>query len=771
MLWQSTLCLYAGKGERVQLYNVSGNVALSSTDFFASSSVVSDNTNRSQATAAPTLALPEYWRFRAGDNPLFALPEYDDSSWDTCSTLLVMTPAVQRVWSNGDNNGVSSVGWFRLHITIDSALRYQTVALLLFQRGASEVYVNGRKLYSVGRVSANATIEERVAMSTPIPLQFGGETRYVLAVRYSNTAAVTLASRYGNFGKIAGFECVLKPLEQAVADMQAVHTMAVGNLIALGVVSGLTLLHLLFFLYYPKQRVHLFYSFFTGILAVRFWVVYAESMPSNPDLLPMLAIAPIFYSTALIGFHATFLYSTFYTVLPRTLWITVAACIVFSLLLFYSFQGVFFEKSVVSELWQPFMIVFSLDGLRICIKAIREKKRDAWILLIGTLDFAAMWIFRWTQGFLHLMVPPQVYETVLYVGYMSIPFAMSFYIARSISSTSRSLTTQMSELQELSKKSSEQERRAKEQELRQRLLQADNDRKTRELEEARALQLSMLPRTVPEHPRFHIATYMRTATEVGGDYYDFKVEPDGTLLAAVGDATGHGMKAGFLVSTAKSYVQTLNTLELTGDALQRISAGIRNMNLRGMYMCLMLVKLFYNRAVVAVAGMPPVLVFRASTGLVERITIKALPLGSVGTFPYQEHTLLLSDGDVLLLMSDGLPELFNAHQEMLGDERIEGRFQSVAEQSPEAVIAALRALIDEWSEGGVVHDDITIVVIKVKPVHSVAAESATTSVETSTQSQNGRGMIHVLQGSMTGSYDELSMPNMPNVVGSHRESE
>jgi serine phosphatase RsbU (regulator of sigma subunit) len=54
----------------------------------------------------------------------------------------------------------------------------------------------------------------------------------------------------------------------------------------------------------------------------------------------------------------------------------------------------------------------------------------------------------------------------------------------------------------------------------------------------------MLPKSVPDVPDLEIAVYMKTASEVGGDYYDFKYDRNGTLIIAIGDATGHGMKAG-----------------------------------------------------------------------------------------------------------------------------------------------------------------------------------------------------------------------------------
>ena len=69
------------------------------------------------------------------------------------------------------------------------------------------------------------------------------------------------------------------------------------------------------------------------------------------------------------------------------------------------------------------------------------------------------------------------------------------------------------------------------------------ERKSAELEEARRFQLSMLPKEVPHHPDYDIAVFTHTATEVGGDYYDFHVERDGAMSVTIGDATGHGARA------------------------------------------------------------------------------------------------------------------------------------------------------------------------------------------------------------------------------------
>ncbi|HJT17496.1 MAG TPA: HAMP domain-containing protein, partial [Thermoanaerobaculia bacterium] len=81
--------------------------------------------------------------------------------------------------------------------------------------------------------------------------------------------------------------------------------------------------------------------------------------------------------------------------------------------------------------------------------------------------------------------------------------------------------------------------------------EVEYQRKSAELEEARRFQLSMLPKEVPQLDAYDIAVFTHTAAEVGGDYYDFHVE-DGGLAITIGDATGHGARAGTMVAVVKA---------------------------------------------------------------------------------------------------------------------------------------------------------------------------------------------------------------------------
>jgi len=251
-------------------------------------------------------------------------------------------------------------------------------------------------------------------------------------------------------------------------------------------------------------------------------------------------------------------------------------------------------------------------------------------------------------------------------------------------------------------------------EAQNKVVEAENARKTRELEEARELQLSMLPRSLPQLPHLDIAVYMKTATEVGGDYYDFNVSMDGTLTVVVGDATGHGMKAGTMVTTAKSL---FNSYAPNPDILfsfQEITRCIKQMNLGKMSMCMTMVKLHGNKLSLSSAGMPPAYIFRRDGRVIEEHLTKGMPLGTMDKFPYQIKETMLAPGDTILLLSDGLPELQNDKEELFGYTKVRTVFEEVAEQTPEEIVDHLKSKGSEWVDDRIPDDDVTFVVIKMK---------------------------------------------------------
>jgi serine phosphatase RsbU (regulator of sigma subunit) len=251
-------------------------------------------------------------------------------------------------------------------------------------------------------------------------------------------------------------------------------------------------------------------------------------------------------------------------------------------------------------------------------------------------------------------------------------------------------------------------------ERRRQEIEAENERRAKELEEARQLQLSMLPKSVPQLPHLEIAAYMKPATEVGGDYYDFHLSADGTLTIAIGDATGHGLRAGTMVTAAKSLFRTFAEEPDLTQVFSRSTRVLKEMNLRALYMAMMLLKIRGSDALISTAGMPPLLIYRAGRHLVEEVAIQGMPLGSFTNFPYRQREFRLATNDVVMLMSDGFPERLNETGEILDYAQARRLFEEVAHKSPQEIINHLVASGDAWAGDRPQDDDVTFVVLKVK---------------------------------------------------------
>ncbi|HVF28633.1 MAG TPA: PP2C family protein-serine/threonine phosphatase [Pyrinomonadaceae bacterium] len=203
------------------------------------------------------------------------------------------------------------------------------------------------------------------------------------------------------------------------------------------------------------------------------------------------------------------------------------------------------------------------------------------------------------------------------------------------------------------------------------------------------------------------------AKEVGGHYYDFHVADDGTLTVAVGDATGHGLRAGTMVTAMKSLFNTHAQERDITHIFKQSSGALKRMNFRSLYIGMTMIKICGDELRVSAAGMPPVLIYRAAAGRVEEVSIKAMPLGSVASFPYKEETLSLSSDDVIVLMSDGFAERFNAAGEMIDYAAANTVLAQVAAQTPQEIIDRFVQTGESWA-GSRRQDDVTFVEVKVK---------------------------------------------------------
>ncbi len=242
-------------------------------------------------------------------------------------------------------------------------------------------------------------------------------------------------------------------------------------------------------------------------------------------------------------------------------------------------------------------------------------------------------------------------------------------------------------------------------------VEAENRRKSEELEQARAIQLAMLPKAPPPLDHLDIAVHMATASEVGGDYYDFFPQADGSLFVITGDATGHGMSAGMMVAMTKSALRALD-VQSPHVLLTQLNGVIRAVDLERMKMALNVACITGSEIALSSAAMPPAFLYRAEESAVEEILIPGLPLGGMGESEYTLRVTEYARDDVLVLISDGLPEWRNTENELLGYLAVEQCIAANGRQSAAEIRDALVSLGETWSDGHPNDDDVTVMVIK-----------------------------------------------------------
>jgi serine phosphatase RsbU (regulator of sigma subunit) len=246
---------------------------------------------------------------------------------------------------------------------------------------------------------------------------------------------------------------------------------------------------------------------------------------------------------------------------------------------------------------------------------------------------------------------------------------------------------------------------------RSQLKQLEDERKQSELDAARDLQESMLPKTTPDNKKYSIETFIRSSTEVGGDYYDFFTQEDGSFYSVCGDATGHGTTAGMMVSITKAGLNGIPSLP-PNEILNRLNKVVKKVDLGIIRMSLNIVHFKNGTATMANAAMPPIYHYSAKKKKMNEIEIVNLPLGGLSSEEYELVKINFEEGDLLVQLSDGLPEAPNPGGDLVDYERLYECIEQNAMKSPKDVVESLVDLAEKWLDGNINPDDITIVATK-----------------------------------------------------------
>ena len=237
-----------------------------------------------------------------------------------------------------------------------------------------------------------------------------------------------------------------------------------------------------------------------------------------------------------------------------------------------------------------------------------------------------------------------------------------------------------------------------------------------ELDDARQIQLSMLPHSAPNLSWLDLASASLPATEVGGDYFDYVPLDHERLAIVVGDVAGHGMASGLVLAAIRGGLHLLKKeMSHPIEVLRRLDSMVQEIAPGRMYVTLEIAILDHRLACLTVvsAGHQPVLHYQASSGAVTEVGGAAIPLGTRLETRLTEHTADLAAGDVLLFYSDGVPEAADVHGEMFGHRRLaEAVERSATGLSAAEVRTSILDSVNRFKGDVELTDDLTVVVAK-----------------------------------------------------------
>nr|WP_320115587.1 SpoIIE family protein phosphatase [uncultured Desulfuromonas sp.] len=238
----------------------------------------------------------------------------------------------------------------------------------------------------------------------------------------------------------------------------------------------------------------------------------------------------------------------------------------------------------------------------------------------------------------------------------------------------------------------------------------------KELKIAEAIQLSLLPDTMPEHSGMDIAGICVPAKQIGGDYFDF-IKKDQLLDVIIADVSGHNIGAALLMAEVRTFIQAqARQLSTPPDVLHVLN--------RFMYEDLtnaeLFITMFYlqydpmrGRIAFANAGHNPPLLHHHTSGSFEELDAEGMILGITTDIEFEEKHAYFQEGDILVLYTDGIIEAENNAQQMYGMERLKAAIQDNKALSAQEIID--NTMNDARMFQGRRHfnDDVTMIVLKI----------------------------------------------------------
>ncbi len=247
----------------------------------------------------------------------------------------------------------------------------------------------------------------------------------------------------------------------------------------------------------------------------------------------------------------------------------------------------------------------------------------------------------------------------------------------------------------------------------------ERQRLKKELEVARIVQMSFLPKQNPKIRDVQIASVCIPAFEVGGDYYDFIQLSENKIGITIGDVSGKGTQAAFYMTLAKGFLKAIaKNFDSPSEVLSRMNELFYENVERGRFISMIYAVLdIENKTMkIARAGHNPVLISKHSSDIT-LVTPKGLALGLEKGIIFNQvisqETIKLEKGSIFIFYTDGFTEAANNKGEEFGLDRIKQILEKNSFESANKLLEILQNEIKKFIGKTQQHDDMTMIIVKI----------------------------------------------------------
>jgi len=246
----------------------------------------------------------------------------------------------------------------------------------------------------------------------------------------------------------------------------------------------------------------------------------------------------------------------------------------------------------------------------------------------------------------------------------------------------------------------------------------EKERLEREMHLASEIQRRILPREAPAVAGYELVGWNRPARQIGGDYYDLFLRPDGHVGLVVGDVSGKGMPAALMVSTLHSALHLLLDQVGFGPALlEMLNRHVLESSAANKFITMLLADLepASGRLAYLNAGHNPGLLLRRAgdgAGACEQLGASGLPIGVLPGSRFLARSIDLEPGDLVCIYSDGITEAESPDEEEFGTTRLQAVLHEHRDDDLAAVLTAIQEATGRFTAGLPQGDDQTLVLLR-----------------------------------------------------------